>query len=62
LSTLRDFDLLVFDFDGTLANSASWFRSILPDLSQRFGFRCPDEDELEVLRHKPPRACAHTRR
>ncbi len=55
MSTLRDFDLLVFDFDGTLANSASWFRSILPDLSQRFGFRCPDEDELEVLRHKPPR-------
>jgi phosphoglycolate phosphatase len=55
LSTLRDFDLLVFDFDGTLANSASWFRSILPDLARRFGFRCPDEEELEVLRHKPPR-------
>ena len=55
MSTLRDFDLLVFDFDGTLANSASWFRSILPDLARRFGFRCPDEEELEVLRHKPPR-------
>lgn len=55
MSTLRDFDLLVFDFDGTLANSADWFRSILPDLARRFGFRCPDEEELEVLRHKPPR-------
>ena len=55
MSTLHDFDLLVFDFDGTLANSASWFRSILPDLARRFGFRCPDEEELEVLRHKPPR-------
>lgn len=51
----RDFDLLVFDFDGTLANSAGWFRSILPDLSRRFGFRCPQDDELEVLRHRPPR-------
>ncbi|MDP3458735.1 MAG: HAD hydrolase-like protein [Hyphomonas sp.] len=55
MSTARDFDLLIFDFDGTLANSASWFRSILPDLARRFGFRCPDEEELEVLRHKPPR-------
>ena len=51
----RDIDLLVFDFDGTLANSAGWFRSILPDIAKRFGFRCPDTDELEVLRHKPPR-------
>ncbi|MBA4339414.1 MAG: HAD family hydrolase [Hyphomonas sp.] len=55
MKNARDFDLLVFDFDGTLANSASWFRSILPDLARRFGFRCPDEEELEVLRHKPPR-------
>lgn len=55
MSSARDFDLLVFDFDGTLANSAGWLRSILPDLSRRFGFRCPEEDELEVLRHKPPR-------
>ncbi len=55
MSRLRDFDLLVFDFDGTLANSAGWFRSILPDLAQRFGFRCPDPEELEALRHKPPR-------
>lgn len=55
MSTPRDLDLLVFDFDGTLANSAAWFRSILPDLSRRFGFRCPEEEELEVLRHQPPR-------
>ncbi len=53
--TARDFDLLVFDFDGTLANSADWFRSILPDIAKRFGFRCPDANELEILRHKPPR-------
>jgi phosphoglycolate phosphatase len=55
VNTPRDFDLVIFDFDGTLADSAGWFRSILPDLARRFGFRCPDEDELEVLRHKPPR-------
>jgi len=55
LSRLADFDLLVFDFDGTLANSAGWFRSILPGLARRFGFRCPDPQELEELRHRPPR-------
>lgn len=55
MNTARDYDLLIFDFDGTLADSAAWFRSILPDLARRFGFRCPDEDELEILRHKPPR-------
>lgn len=52
---MRDFDLLIFDFDGTLADSAGWFRSILPDISRRFGFRCPGTEELEDLRHKPPR-------
>lgn len=55
MNSARPFDLVVFDFDGTLADSAGWFRSILPDLARRFGFRCPDEEELEVLRHKPPR-------
>ncbi len=55
MDSSRPFDLMIFDFDGTLADSAGWFRSILPDVAKRFGFRCPDEDELEVLRHKPPR-------
>lgn len=48
-------DLYIFDFDGTLADSAGWFRSILPDLAKRFGFRCPDHAEQEELRHKPAR-------
>lgn len=48
-------DLYIFDFDGTLADSAGWFRSILPDIAKRFGFRCPEGEELEELRHKPPR-------
>ncbi|MFN7181019.1 HAD hydrolase-like protein [Hyphomonas sp.] len=48
-------DLYIFDFDGTLADSAGWFRSILPDIAKRFGFRCPGAEELEELRHKPPR-------
>lgn len=51
----RDFDLMIFDFDGTLADSAGWFRSILPDVARKFRFRCPDDAELEELRHKPPR-------
>lgn len=55
MNTARPFDLMIFDFDGTLADSAGWFRSILPDIAKRFGFRCPDAEELEDLRHKPPR-------
>ncbi len=55
LTGARDFDLLIFDFDGTLADSAGWFRSILPDVARRFRFRCPDDAELDELRHKPPR-------
>jgi phosphoglycolate phosphatase len=55
LTQARTFDLVIFDFDGTLGDSAGWFRSILPDIARRFGFRCPGDAELEVMRHQSPR-------
>jgi len=42
--------LAIFDFDGTLADSAGWFVGVLNDLARRHGFRQVDEVEIEALR------------
>ncbi|MBV1692361.1 HAD hydrolase-like protein [Novosphingobium sp. G106] len=44
------YDLIVFDFDGTLADSADWLLQVLPDLADRHRFRAPAPDEIEALR------------
>lgn len=48
-------DLIIFDFDGTLADSVSWFRALLPELSQKYRFRLPGHEEQEAMRGHPPR-------
>ena len=48
-------DLIIFDFDGTLADSVSFFRALLPELSQKFRFRLPSHEEQETMRGHPPR-------
>lgn len=48
--------LALLDFDGTLADSADWFASQLPDLARRHHFRSPDEAEIESLRRLSTRA------
>ncbi|QJU57966.1 HAD hydrolase-like protein [Sphingomonas sp. AP4-R1] len=45
------YDLAIFDFDGTLADSADWFFGSLNDAARRFGFRITTSDERETLRH-----------
>jgi phosphoglycolate phosphatase len=47
--------LAMFDFDGTLANSLPWFRSVLDDIADCNGFRRIPPDEAEELRRLPPR-------
>jgi phosphoglycolate phosphatase len=47
------FDLAIFDFDGTLADSAAWFRSVINQVALRFGFRQVTDEELENLRGQP---------
>ncbi len=47
--------LVIFDFDGTLADSVGFFRALLPELSQRFRFRLPAPEEQEAMRALPPR-------
>lgn len=47
--------LAIFDFDGTLSDSLPWFRGVLDDIADQFGFRRIDEEEREALRHCAPR-------
>ena len=44
--------LVIFDFDGTLADSGDWFLSIADHLAERFKFRKVPADEVESLRGK----------
>ena len=44
------YKLIIFDFDGTLADSAKWFASELNPLARRFGFRQVSEAEIDHLR------------
>jgi phosphoglycolate phosphatase len=42
--------LAIFDFDGTLADSLPWFRSVFNRVAIRYGFRTLDDAEFEALR------------
>ncbi|CUS45162.1 hydrolase, haloacid dehalogenase-like family [hydrothermal vent metagenome] len=46
----RRYRLVIFDFDGTLADSGDWFLSIADHLAERFGFRRVTPEEVEMLR------------
>lgn len=47
--------LLIFDFDGTLADSAFWFAQTLNGVAKRYGFRQIDAAEMVELRGRPNR-------
>jgi phosphoglycolate phosphatase len=44
------YKLVIFDFDGTLADSFPWFCRILNDVADRFGFRRTQPHEIDALR------------
>jgi phosphoglycolate phosphatase len=44
------YELAVFDFDGTLADSYPWFIRNINDVADKFGFRRVAEQEIETLR------------
>ncbi len=48
--------LVIFDFDGTLADSGDWFLGVADDLAQRFNFRRVATSEIESLRGQSSRA------
>ena len=53
--TLR-YDLVVFDFDGTLADSLTWFRTALSDVVEKHGLTPICEERAEALRGMSPKA------
>lgn len=42
--------LVMFDFDGTLADSFPWFRGTINQVADRYGFRRIEDAEVELLR------------
>jgi phosphoglycolate phosphatase len=44
------FELVIFDFDGTLADSADWAIGQLNGAARRFGFRSVSDEEIAMLR------------
>jgi Predicted phosphatases len=44
------YKLVIFDFDGTLADSFPWLISVMDELADRFKFKRLDKDQIETLR------------
>lgn len=49
------YKLVIFDFDGTLADSGDWFLSVADHLADRFNFRHVAPEEIEALRGRSTR-------
>ena len=45
----------IFDFDGTLADSADWVMGTFNDVAARHGFKRVSDEELQMLRGRPNR-------
>ena len=43
--------LIIFDFDGVLADSGPWMESVFNDIARKFGFRTVDAAQIEQLRN-----------
>lgn len=48
--------LVIFDFDGTLADSYSWFLGVVNEAAERYGFVRIEEHNREMLRGQEARA------
>lgn len=44
------YKLIIFDFDGTLADTFPWFTGVLNDVAERYSFRRIEPGEVEQLR------------
>lgn len=47
---MRRYDLIIFDFDGTLADSFDWFLATVNEVADEFGFRRFDMERLPEIR------------
>jgi phosphoglycolate phosphatase len=50
------YQLVIFDFDGTLADSYPWFSRVINDVADRYRFKRVEAHEAEVLRTMDARA------
>lgn len=50
------YELALFDFDGTLADSGAWLRGVMGEVAGRFGFTAPSEADYAALRGQDGRA------
>jgi phosphoglycolate phosphatase len=48
--TAPPYCLVIFDCDGTLADSFPWFRAVINDVADHFGFPHLDDAKIEALR------------
>jgi phosphoglycolate phosphatase len=46
------YDLVAFDFDGTLANTLPWFESIMDEVAEKYRFRKASTEERAELRYR----------
>jgi phosphoglycolate phosphatase len=53
------YTLVIFDLDGTLADSFSWFRTVINGVAREYGFRQIVDDEVEPLRRAGAREILH---
>jgi phosphoglycolate phosphatase len=53
---MRSYDLVAFDFDGTLADTFPWFVEAVNEAAERLGFRGVRPEEIETLRGLDNRA------
>jgi phosphoglycolate phosphatase len=49
------YKLVIFDFDGTLADSAGWLFGVLDQVADRHGFRRTSDAEIAMLRGRDNR-------
>lgn len=49
---MPNYQLLIFDFDGTLADSGRWMFRTMNELADQFGWRKVSDQEIEQLRGK----------
>ena len=47
---MNRYELLIFDFDGTLADSAQWMIKTMNEIAGQFGLRRVSEEEVHMLR------------
>ncbi|WP_335582573.1 MULTISPECIES: HAD hydrolase-like protein [unclassified Caulobacter] len=49
------YDMVIFDFDGTLADSAAWMIGAINPMARRFGFKTVTDEEIDMLRGRSTR-------